>query len=240
MRLSFFQIVRVEIRGADWRSLLHSVLAAMLFAAVAAGRAPGMATQHAPLRFGFLSLSTGVLLALENDDGEAGAAFRVGPGFRMFARLASVGLVWAVSLAVIVEVSHIPSVYVARLATEAAVMMTVAVLIAGFGIRLWDPGYSIRGAMVLVVAFLVSWLLPDDVNPWWTGIEEEPSKAGWYLAGSLCAVAVYLTTRRANLVEFPLLRRMRLVLRRGPSTSPDSTEVTRVGQEIYRGDGNNS
>ncbi len=214
MQLSFLQVVRVESAAADWRSMLHSTLAAMVFAAVAAGRTPGLATQHAPLRFGLVALSVGVVMALENDDGEAGAAFRVGPGTRLFARLMPVGLVWAISLTLVLGVSGIPSSYLARLAIEAAVLMTVAILIAGLGTRLWNPRYASSAAMVLVVAFLVSWLLPKDVNPWWAGSEPEPSRMAWYLVGSLCAAGAYLMTRRASLLELTIAKRLR-PMRRG-------------------------
>ena len=224
MWLSFLQTIRVEGAAADWRSLLHSTLAAMLFAVVAAGRTPGLATQHAPLRFGLVALSVGVVMALENDDGEAGAAFRVGPGARLFARLLPVGLVWAISLTLALAVSGIPSVYLARLATEAAVLMTVAVLIAGLGTRLWNPHYSSSGAMVFVVVFLVSWLLPENVNPWWAGSDPEPSRMAWYLAGSLCAAAAYLTTRRASLLEFAIARRLR-PMRRGETMSNSKRDL---------------
>jgi hypothetical protein len=216
MRLSFFQVVRVESRAGDWRSMMFSILAAMLFATMAAGRTPGFITQHAPLRFGLVALCIGVIMALESDDGEAGAALAVGPRFRLLARMLPVFVVWALSLVLFLAASRLPSIYFSRLVTEALVLLALTVLIASVGTRLWNHSYSSNSATALAVAFLVSWLLPEGVNPWWIGTEPEPSRVAWYFVGSVAVASALMITKQAYLIELSSARRLHWVRGKGP------------------------
>lgn len=199
----FVALLRVEMVAADWRSFLQSATAAAVFAAFGVMNLPELTSHLTALRFSVAALTIGIAMALQNRDGEAGAALAVGAGMRIAARLVSVGSLWVLATALIVTLSDTPSSVTYRLITESVVMATIAVFTASVGMRLWTTHYSNWVGLALSVGFLVSWLLPSEDSPWWNGIGPEPARYPWYLTGLLFGVVACLTLRRNSLLELP-------------------------------------
>jgi hypothetical protein len=201
-------LVRVEASAADWRSFMQASSAGAFFAAVGAADLAGLSSQLTALRFSFAALSIGVAMALENTDGEAGMALPIGPGSRIAARLISVSAAWAVSVTLVLTLGNAPTLLADRLITEAIALMTIAVLVASLGMRLWTSHYSVWAAMALATAFLVSWLSPAKIDLWWDGVGSEPSRYPWMLTGVMCALGTGLLVRHASLLELRAARRI--------------------------------
>lgn len=204
----FRHLVRVEARAADWRSFMHASAVGALFAAVGAADLAGLSSQLTALRFSFAALSIGVAMAMENTDGEAGMALPVGPGSRLVARLISVSAAYVFSITLVLMLGHAPTLLTGRLIIEAVTLVTIAVLAASLGIRLWTRHYSVWAAMALAAVFLVSWLSPARINLWWDGVGSEPAHYPWILTGLMCALGTVFLASRASLLELRTARRI--------------------------------
>jgi hypothetical protein len=154
-------------------------------------------------RFGLLALSVGVVMAADIADGEAGSALPVGPRARIGARLVTVGGAAVGATGLIVMFSRVSTGLMGRIFTEAGLLLSVAVLIASIGSRLWVRYYSTRAAVLLPVTFIGSWLVPHDRTPWWSGLGPEPTRVPWFIAMGVSALLAFLITRHAHLLQFP-------------------------------------
>ncbi|MGH8870980.1 MAG: hypothetical protein ACRDWS_03290 [Acidimicrobiia bacterium] len=207
----FLQVARVEALVADWKSLPIAILIASAFALSAADREPGLAGQGTLIRMGFAALSVGVLLALENDEGEATAALHVGFGLRLLGRLTTVASVWLLSVVLVLVVSEVPTSVMPRLALEASVLNLIVILFGAIGLRTLIPQYTTGAALAFAGGFLVSMMLPASVSPWWNGVDpvSEPSTSGWFIVGAVVVLLAVLSTRRSTIWTAPSVRRLK-------------------------------
>ncbi len=183
----------------DWRSATTAFAVAIGFGVLSKSAEQGLATRGTLIRFAMVAAAIGVLLALEDFEGESTAALPTPTIMRLGARLASILSVWTTTLAATLLVSGVESTW--RLVTEAAVVCLMAVLLATIGWRTGIPGFTTVAAVALAALFVVTLILPARVNPWWDGInpQDEPSAVIWYIGGTVLALATFGVSRRIEL-----------------------------------------
>ncbi len=202
MWLRFTHVARTECRVADWKALAQTFVVALVLALLARNQQPGLASQGDLLRMGLAVLSAGVLLALEDDEGEATRALPTLLPTRLFARLATIIPAWISAVGVVLTVSRVPNEFIGVLLREGATLLSFAVLLGAVGFRVLVPHYSTGAAMVLTGGLLTLLFSPTSMNPFWNGLTPSvrPSGGGWYLAGVGALAVAIAMTRRSSLI----------------------------------------
>lgn len=202
MRL--LRLARVEARAADWRSLAVGGLLAIAFALFAAQREPGFSTQQLPIRFALAALGIGLLMAMTEEETEVMSSLPVGLRARMMARFLSVGGVWAGAVLFVLVVGNPPPEWFELFLEEAVAMGLVALFLAGVASRTSIVQISQIGAFLYAAVFLLSWMIPDGLNPWLSvGPEGSPGapEFPWHILAALIALLFILATRSSRPFE---------------------------------------
>ena len=78
-------------------------------------------------------------------------------------------------------------------------MVSIAVLVVAAGSRLVTPDFRMLGALIFTTSFLVSWMLPSHVDPWWTEQHPapEPPVTFWYCLIGTDLFGTAMVTKRA-------------------------------------------
>lgn len=182
----------------DWRSGAMAFVVAIGFSVISTNTEPGVATQGTLIRFALVAAAIGVLLALEDFEGESTAALPVPMAVRLGARLVSVASIWALTIVAVLFISRIGSTQ--RIVTEATVLCLIAVLLASIGRRTGIPGFTTLAAAGAAALFVATLLIPARLSPWWDGVNpsREPTAVTWYLAGCVLAFATLRVSRRID------------------------------------------
>ncbi len=197
----FLELVRVETLAVEWWSFVQAAIVSVGVAITGSLDSLALTSPLTATRFGFAALAAGVCLVLENEDGEAGAALPLAAGLRLAARLIPVGAASILISGAMLQLGDFDDILRARLGLEMAVLFSTATAMAAVGRRLWTTNYAGVTASPLVGGFVVTWLIPADSSPWWTGDGPEPPRTYWYLALLAGAIATYLFSRPAGLLE---------------------------------------